>query len=115
MSVAELVILFMIAAFILLQLRRELGKKQGDEDSEMTDDNSNLINIRTVEEIAGVIPEDILDRLTQAMQPKKIGSSYGPVSTVITDVVADGWSATQLLIQVCYSFPCQPQPRLRRC
>lgn len=32
MAVAELVILFMIAAFILLQLRRELGKKNGDED-----------------------------------------------------------------------------------
>jgi len=32
MAVAELVILFMIAAFILLQLRRELGKKSGDED-----------------------------------------------------------------------------------
>ena len=78
------------------------GKKDGDEDSEMTDEGSNkLITVRTVEDIAGIIPEDVLDRLVQAMQPKKIGSSYGAVSAVITDVIADGWSATQLLIQVC--------------
>lgn len=81
------------------------GKKDGDEDSEMTDDDSKLITVRTIEEIAGVIPEDVLDRLTQAMQPKKIGSSYGAVSSVITDVVADGWSATQLLGQVCHRLP----------
>ena len=79
---------------------RDAGKKDGDEDSEMTDSGSNLITVRSIEEIAGVIPEDIVDRLIQAMQPKKIGSSYGPVSTVITDVVADGWSATQLVGQV---------------
>lgn len=103
-------ITYLQSAARLVGARCADGKKQGDEDkdSEMADDNSNLITVRTVEEIAGVIPEDVLDRLTQAMQPKKIGSSYGAVSTVITDVVADGWSATQLLIQVCYSFPCQP-------
>lgn len=76
------------------------GKKDGDEDSEMTDDNSKMITVRMVEEIAGVIPETVLDGLIHAMQPKKIGSSYGAVSSVITDIVADGWSATQLLTQV---------------
>lgn len=81
---------------------RAAGKKDGDEDSEMTDDNSKIITVRMVEEIAGVIPENVLDSLTQAMQPKKIGSSYGAVSAVITDIVADGWSATQLLTQVSY-------------
>lgn len=81
---------------------RAAGKKDGDEDSEMTDDNSKIITVRMVEEIAGVIPENVLDSLTQAMQPKKIGSSYGAVSAVITDIVADGWSATQLLTQVSH-------------
>lgn len=81
---------------------RAAGKKDGDEDSEMADDNSKMITVRMVEEIAGVIPEDVLDSLTQAMQPKKIGSSYGAVSAVITDIVADGWSATQLLTQVSH-------------
>lgn len=76
------------------------GKKDGDEDEEMTDRESDRITVRTIEEIAGVIPGDIVDRLVQAMQPRKVGSSYGPVSGVITDVVADGWSATQLINQV---------------
>lgn len=81
---------------------RAASKKDRDEDSEMTDDNSKIITVRMVEEIAGVIPENVLDSLTQAMQPKKIGSSYGAVSAVITDIVADGWSATQLLTQVSH-------------
>lgn len=79
------------------------AKKDADDDAEMVDaDSSELITVRTIEEIAGVIPESILDRLTQAMQPKKIGSAYEAVAAVVTDIVADGWSATQLLSQVCY-------------
>lgn len=96
-------ITYMQSAARLVGAHRTAGKKDGDEDSEMTDDNSKIITVRMVEEIAGVIPEDVLDKLVQAMQPKKIGSSYGAVSAVITDVVADGWSATQLLTQVCCS------------
>ncbi|ODM14656.1 Replication factor C subunit 2 [Aspergillus cristatus] len=93
-------ITYMQSAARLVGAHRAAGKKDGDEDSEMTDDNSKIITVRIVEEIAGVIPEDVLDSLTQAMQPKKIGSSYGAVSAVITDIVADGWSATQLLTQL---------------
>jgi len=93
-------ITYMQSAARLVGAHRVAGKKDGDEDSEMTDNNPKMITVRMVEEIAGVIPEDVLDSLTQAMQPKKIGSSYGVVSAVITDIVADGWSATQLLTQV---------------
>ncbi|BDD63594.1 hypothetical protein MPDQ_004248 [Monascus purpureus] len=76
-----------------------------DEDTEMadaaTDNNpSEMITVRTIEEIAGVVPEGILDRLVEAMQPKKTGSAYEAVSAAVTDVVADGWSATQLLGQL---------------
>ncbi|PKY08014.1 replication factor C subunit 2 [Aspergillus campestris IBT 28561] len=76
------------------------GKKDGDEDAEMTDAGSRQVTVRMIEEIAGVIPEDVLDRLVQAMQPTKFGSSYEAVAKVVTDVVADGWSATQLLLQL---------------
>lgn len=85
---------------------RNKKKSSDDEDEEMTDAvadaSSEVITVRTIEEIAGVVPEGILDRLVQAMQPKKIGSAYEAISAVITDIVADGWSATQLLGQVCY-------------
>lgn len=97
-------ITYMQSAARLVGTHRASGKKDWDQDEEMTDDNSKLITVRTVEEIAGVIPEYVLDRLTQAMQPKKIGSSYGAVSAVVTDIIADGWSATQLLMQVRPSY-----------
>lgn len=79
--------------------------KDADDDAEMTDvgSNSSVITVRTIEEIAGVLPEDILDSLVEAMQPKSGGSVYEAVSEVITDLVADGWSATQLVGQVCPS------------
>ncbi|KAJ5475545.1 Replication factor C subunit 2 [Penicillium diatomitis] len=79
------------------------GQKDGDEDAEMVDANdsaSGTITVRTIEEIAGVIPDNILDNLMQAMQPKPSGSAYDAVSKVVTDLVADGWSATQLVIQL---------------
>ncbi|KAF7717515.1 Replication factor C subunit 2 [Penicillium ucsense] len=79
------------------------GQNDGDEDAEMVDADdsaSGTITVRTIEEIAGVIPENILDNLMQAMQPKPLGSAYDAVSKVVTDLVADGWSATQLVIQL---------------
>lgn len=65
-----------------------------------------LITVRSIEEIAGVVPEGILDDLVQAMQPRSSGSTYEAVSRVVTDLVADGWSATQVIGQVCLSYPC---------
>jgi replication factor C subunit 2/4 len=83
--------------------------KDADDDDEMTDagsSTSRIITIRSIEEIAGVVPESIIDSLVQAMQPKKNESAYEAVSKVITDVVADGWSATQIIGQVCDSNSC---------
>lgn len=75
-----------------------------DGDTEMADADSSSapITVRMIREIAGVVPESVLDRLTQAMQPKKMGSAYEAVSAVVNDIVADGWSATQILSQVCF-------------
>jgi len=77
--------------------------KDADDDAEMTDAGSAdaSITVRSIEEIAGVVPEDILDSLVQAMQPKSSVSAYEAVSRVVTDLVADGWSATQVIGQVC--------------
>ncbi|KAL4960597.1 putative protein transport membrane glycoprotein Sec20 [Aspergillus stella-maris] len=78
----------------------QTGKKDGDEDEEMKDQTSELITVRTIEEIAGIVPESVLDGLIAALQPKKLGSSYEAVSKVVTEIVADGWSATQVLLQL---------------
>jgi replication factor C subunit 2/4 len=89
------------------RLVRATGSTQAhDNDTEMTDaDAPRLITTRTIEEIAGVVPESVLDKLMHAMKPKKVGSAYEAVSAVVTDIVADGWSATQILTQVCLRLP----------
>ena len=100
-------ITYLQSAARLVGATRVPAGKDGDEDSEMTDSgnaSSGVITIRTIEEIAGVVPENVLDSLVQAMQPKSSGSTYEAVSTVVTDLVADGWSATQVVGQVSVSF-----------
>ncbi|KAH8694055.1 hypothetical protein BGW36DRAFT_418639 [Talaromyces proteolyticus] len=94
-------ITYMQSAARLVGAQQKKQQEGGDGDVEMGDaDSSSIITIRTIEEIAGVVPESVLDRLTQAMQPKKLGSAYEAVATVVSDIVADGWSATQILSQL---------------
>lgn len=81
--------------------------RDADGDDDMADaDDSAVITVRSIEEIAGVVPDDVIGRLIQAMQPKKGYSAYEPVSKVTTEIVADGWSATQILTQVQPPFLC---------
>lgn len=63
------------------------------------------VTVRIVEEIAGVIPTDVVGKLRTAMQPgtgknRNAGSTYSAVAACVTDLVADGWSATQLVSQL---------------
>ena len=58
------------------------------------------VTVSTIEEIAGVIPNNVINDLIKAMQPKARGVVYNDVSKVVTDLVADGWSASQVIIQV---------------
>ncbi|EDN07794.1 activator 1 37 kDa subunit [Histoplasma mississippiense (nom. inval.)] len=81
------------------------GGKDESGDTEMVDAGEDgVITVKTIEEIAGVVPDDVVDRLIKALQPKKGRSSYEAVSQVVTDIVADGWSASQMLTQ-CSTTP----------
>ena len=79
-----------------------------DDDDEDEDENAmqvdrvdeSMVTIRSIEEIAGVVPNDIIDGLLRAMQPRSKGAVYEAVAKQVTDLVADGWSATQVLTQV---------------
>ncbi|CAL5866167.1 uncharacterized protein PFLUO_LOCUS374 [Penicillium psychrofluorescens] len=96
-------ITYLQSAARLVGATKPAGGTDGDDDAEMTDAGSagsGPITVQSIEEIAGVIPEGVLDRLVQAMQPTRAGSAYEAVSKVITDLVADGWSATQLVGQL---------------
>ncbi|KAL8829692.1 MAG: hypothetical protein Q9191_001873 [Dirinaria sp. TL-2023a] len=74
----------------------------GDDGDPMDLDEADgsLVTVRSVEEIAGVIPGNVVGNLIQAMQPKARGSVYEAISQAVTNMVADGWSATQVVTQV---------------
>jgi replication factor C subunit 2/4 len=64
------------------------------------DDDSRIVTVKTVEEIAGVVPTATIKSLVEAMTPKGHAPTYEKVAKVVEDMVADGWSATQVLGQL---------------
>ena len=98
-----------------------------DEDAMEVDGlDESVVTIKSIEEIAGVVPNKVIEGLLQAMQPRSKGAVYEAVAKHVTDLVADGWSATQVVTQVHIDFlavlneftnldPALPKDRLRRC
>lgn len=85
--------------------------KDGDE--EMDDATKNAdgtsvgepITVKSIEEIAGVIPEESINRLLKACEPRKGVSTYPEISKLVRDIIADGWSASQVVLQVRFHPP----------
>ncbi|MCJ1332323.1 hypothetical protein MMC10_009015 [Thelotrema lepadinum] len=72
-----------------------------DEDEEVEKGSEGgIVTVKTVEEIAGVIPDDVVEGLVADMQPRKKGSTYEAIAKRIEDLVADGWSAGQAVSQL---------------
>lgn len=76
------------------------GDDEADGERMDVDRERKAVTVKSVEDIAGVVPEATIRALVHAMQPKSRGLVYEAVSTVVTDMVADGWSATQVVTQV---------------
>lgn len=92
------------------------GKADGDDvvmadaDDEETlsgaADRPTLITVRMVQEIAGVIPDDVINSLVAATKPANTRvSGFGDavfrnLVKVVQQVVLSGWSATQILTQL---------------
>jgi len=77
-----------------------------DEDGDAMDldeKETKMVTVKSVEDIAGVIPDETIERLFKAMQPRSKGLVFEAVAKVVTDMVADGWSATQVLSQLYQS------------
>ncbi|PNY23606.1 Replication factor C subunit 2 [Tolypocladium capitatum] len=70
---------------------------QGDEQMDV---DKIPVTVKIVQDIAGVIPEPTIDELVKAMRPRGAGETYQSVSKVVEDMVADGWSATQVVSQL---------------
>lgn len=91
--------------------RRRVIKDEDDNDSDSMQVDvaaDDMVTIRNVEEIAGVIPSKFIEDLIEAIQPQSHGSVYEAIARAVTDLVADGWSATQIVTQVrtCFLFLC---------
>ncbi|KAI5923277.1 replication factor C subunit 2 [Camillea tinctor] len=58
------------------------------------------VSVKIIEEIAGVIPDQTIEKLQKAMQPRSAGATYQAIAKVVEEMVADGWSAGQVLTQL---------------
>lgn len=97
------------------------GKVDNEGDEEMEDEeddgdegdpklvlDSKMITVRSIQEIAGVIPDQTIDDLLAACEPKKGKSAYSDISMLVQNIVADGWSAGQVVLQVLSRFQSPP-------
>ena len=84
---------------VIGQTKKKRNEEEDDDSMDVDVENA-VVTVRSIEEIAGVIPSNVVDGLIQAMQPRSKGAVYEAVAKVVTDLVADGWSATQIVSQV---------------
>ncbi|KAJ4416366.1 Subunit of heteropentameric Replication factor C (RF-C) [Gnomoniopsis sp. IMI 355080] len=69
-------------------------------DGDKMDVDAKPVTVKIVEDIAGVIPNATIDQLVQAIRPRSSGDTYSSISKVVEDMVADGWSAGQVVGQL---------------
>ena len=84
--------------------KRVLEDDQDEDAMDVDGVDESMVTIQSIEEIAGVIPRNVIDGLLQAMQPRPKVAVYEAVAKQVTDLVADGWSATQVVTQVQIDF-----------
>ncbi|KAH8736805.1 P-loop containing nucleoside triphosphate hydrolase protein [Ilyonectria robusta] len=70
------------------------------EGDEKMDVDKKPVTVKIIEDIAGVIPDNTIEDLVQAIRPRGSTGSYQSVSKVVEDMVADGWSAGQVVGQL---------------
>jgi replication factor C subunit 2/4 len=91
------------AITFLQSAARLVGASASDKDGEgdeAMDVDKKAVTVKIVEDIAGVIPDSTIGNLVSAIRPKSSGSSYQAISDVVEKLVADGWSAGQVVGQL---------------
>lgn len=71
-----------------------------DGGDDQMDVDAKPVTVKIVEDIAGVIPNATISQLVQAIRPRSSGEAYSSVSEIVEDMVADGWSAGQVVGQL---------------
>lgn len=80
--------------------RRKLEDEDEEDSMDVDHSNDTLVTVESVEEIAGIVPTSVIESLLKSMEPVPKTTAYGAVARTVTDLIADGWSASQLMIQV---------------
>lgn len=88
--------------------RRKTTIEDDDEEDEDAMDidtassSAQPVTVSAIEEIAGVIPTETIDRLMTVITPQSKSSTapYGPIAQAVEDLVAEGWSASQIVTQL---------------
>lgn len=84
--------------------KRKRNTIEDDEEDAMEIDDSDktghAITVSSIEDIAGVIPTPTIDHLITTLQPGSRGTPYSRIAKAVEDLVADGWSASQLISQL---------------
>lgn len=78
-------------------------EKDGEEeagDKMDVDEEKKAVSVQVIEEIAGVIPASTIEKLQKAMQPRAAAATYKAVAKEVEEMVADGWSASQVVSQL---------------
>ncbi|KAL6920039.1 hypothetical protein FSST1_004065 [Fusarium sambucinum] len=91
------------AITFLQSAARLVGASASDKDGEgdeAMDVDKKAVTVKIIEDIAGVIPDSTIGDLVSAIRPKSSGSSYQAISDVVEKLVADGWSAGQVVGQL---------------
>lgn len=58
------------------------------------------VTAKIIGDIAGIIPDSTIHQLVAAMRPRPAGDTYQAVAKVVENMVADGWSAGQVVTQL---------------
>jgi replication factor C subunit 2/4 len=90
-------------AITYLQTSAKLFSPQTVDGDVVMADGGNEVTVASIEEIAGVVPNALIERLLQSCHVGK-GGLYSRVGPVVEDIVAEGWSAGGIIMQVSSSL-----------
>jgi replication factor C subunit 2/4 len=93
-------ITYLQSAARLVGAGSKAAKGDGEDADKMDIDVDRKVTVKIIEDIAGVIPDRTIEELVKAIKPRKAGETYQAVAKVVEDMVADGWSAGQVVSQL---------------
>lgn len=95
-------------AITLLQSAAKLHGSTADDEivkednvMEVDDEASKTVTVRSIEEISGRVPDSVINSLVQAAIPTpRISENFSTLQKAVENVILDGWSAMQLVLQI---------------